>query len=143
MKPGMNTMRVVSAGGVIVDADGRVVLTARRSFAGALQWGLPKGLVEPGESNELGALREAREETGYQVSVVAPLPTIDYWYVDKATNARVHKIVHYFLMRPTGGDPTAHDDETEEVVSLLPAEALARATFKSERDVIQAALQPL
>lgn len=144
----MNTLRLVSAGGVIIDDEGRVVLTARRSFAGALQWGLPKGLVEPGESTEQGALREAREETGLEVAVVSPLPTIDYWYVDKgidmgvgqAKGARVHKIVHYFLMRPTGGDPGDHDAETEEVAFLPPAEALARATFRSERDVIKAAL---
>ena len=140
----MKTLTAVSAGGVIVDDEGRVVLTARRSFAGALQWGLPKGLVEPGESTEQGALREAREETGLEVVTVGPLPTIDYWYLDKGANkgegARVHKIVHYFLMRPTGGSPDAHDGETEEVAFLPPAEALARATFKSERDVIKAAL---
>jgi 8-oxo-dGTP pyrophosphatase MutT (NUDIX family) len=136
----VNTQRAVSAGGVIVDGEGRVVLTARRSFIGALQWGLPKGLVEPGESHEQGALREAREETGLEVAVVHPLPTIDYWYVDKGKGVRVHKIVHYYLMRPTGGDPGAHDGETEEVAFLPPDEALARATFKSERDVIKAAL---
>ena len=136
----MNTVRAVSAGGVIVDAEGRVVLTARRSFAGVLQWGLPKGLLEEGEPALDAALREAREETGYEVEVVAPLPSIDYWYVDKARDVRVHKVVHWFRMRPTGGDPAGHDAETEEVAALAPAEALARASFRSEQGVIKAAL---
>jgi len=130
---------VVSAGGVIVDGAGRVVLTGRRSFAGALQWGLPKGLVEPGEAIPDAACREAHEETGFTVEIVSPLPTIDYWYVDPA-GTRIHKFVHYFVMHPTGGDPADHDDETEEVVALAPNEVLRRASFRSERKVIEAAL---
>jgi 8-oxo-dGTP pyrophosphatase MutT (NUDIX family) len=137
----MQTETVVSAGGVILDEDGRVVLTARRTFGGDLHWGLPKGLVEPGEAVPDAARREAMEETGLEVEIVSPLPTIDYWYVDKIRSARVHKFVHYFLMRATGGDPTTHDFETEEVAVLDPSEALARASFKSERDLIRAAVE--
>jgi 8-oxo-dGTP pyrophosphatase MutT (NUDIX family) len=137
----VRTQSAVSAGGVIVDDGGRVVLTARRSFSGALQWGLPKGLVEPGEELAHAALREAEEETGLRVEIVSRLPTIDYWYVDTRRSVRVHKHVHWYLMRPTGGDPTAHDAETEEVVALPPDEAVARASFRSERGVIQVAVE--
>ncbi len=139
--PAMRTETVVSAGGVIVDEDGRAVLTARRTFGGDRQWGLPKGQVEPGESIAEAARREASEETGLEVAVLSPLPTIDYWYIDKARSVRVHKFVHYFLMRPTGGDPSAHDDETEEVAALDPQEAIRRVSFRSERAVINAALE--
>src|SRR6266436_6479803 len=138
--PPMQTQTVVSAGGVILDEAGRVVLTARRAFGGDLPWGLPEGEVEPGESVPDAARREASEETGLEVEIVSPLPTIDYWYVDKTRSARVHKFVHYFLMRTTGGDPNGHDAETEEVAALDPNEALDRASFKSEQELIRAAL---
>jgi ADP-ribose pyrophosphatase YjhB (NUDIX family) len=136
----MRTETAVSAGGVILDEEGRVVLTARRTFGGDLQWGLPKGLVEPGEAVPDAARREAIEETGLEVEIVSALPTIDYWYIDKVRSVRVHKFVHYFLMRATGGDPAAHDVETEEVGFLDPREAVDRASFKSERDLIRAAV---
>ena len=136
----MHTETVVSAGGVILDEEGRIVLTARRTFGGELHWGLPKGQVEPGEAVSDAARREAMEETGLEVEIVSPLPTIDYWYVDKIRSARVHKFVHYFLMRATGGDPAAHDFETEEVAVLDPSVAVDRASFKSEREVIRAAV---
>lgn len=135
---------MVSAGGVVVDGRGRVVLTARSSFRGDVQWGLPKGLVEKGEDRQAAAVREVREETGLEVEVVAPLPTIDYWYVQPARGGegpvRVHKFVHWFLMRPTGGDPSRHDAETIEVALLDSEEARHRVSFRSERAVIDQAL---
>lgn len=143
----VRTRTATSAGGLIVDDKGRVVLTARRSFKGDIQWGLPKGIVESGEEVEAAALREAREETGFEVELVGPLSTIDYWFVQPARTdepaMRIHKFVHYFLMRPTGGDPTHHDEETEEVALVSVEEAIDRITFANERSLIEKALESM
>lgn len=140
----MKTANLTSAGGVIVDDTGKVVLTSRRSFKGVLQFGLPKGLIEDGEDPAQAALRETKEETGLEVEILQPLPTIEYWYVqpaqDESPSRRVHKFVHFFLMRPVGGDPTLHDSETEEVLMLEPENALLQASYGSEKTVIAAAI---
>jgi 8-oxo-dGTP pyrophosphatase MutT (NUDIX family) len=41
-------------------------------------WGLAKGHVERGESPEAAAVREVREETGYEVRTARELPVLEY-----------------------------------------------------------------
>jgi 8-oxo-dGTP diphosphatase len=48
---------------------GRVLLVRRRADDGAPPWVLPGGKLEPGESPEAAAAREALEETGLTVEV--------------------------------------------------------------------------
>jgi ADP-ribose pyrophosphatase YjhB (NUDIX family) len=52
---------------VIFDAGGRVLLV--RENYDRRRWSLPGGAVEPGESDEEAAIREAAEETGVVVRV--------------------------------------------------------------------------
>ena len=68
-----------SAGGVVVDVhegEARIAVIARRNRAGRLEWCLPKGHVEPGETLVETAEREVAEETGYRVRLHRPLPPV-------------------------------------------------------------------
>jgi 8-oxo-dGTP diphosphatase len=67
--------RRVGAAAVIVDASGRVLLV--RHTYGRLNWELPGGASEPGESVIETALRELREEAG--VEALADQLTGVYW----------------------------------------------------------------
>jgi 8-oxo-dGTP pyrophosphatase MutT (NUDIX family) len=140
----VRTRSEVSAGGVVYrrsDEGVELVLAARRTRRGDLAWGLPKGLVEPDETREQTAVREVREETGLEADVEASLGEIRYFYVWEGV--RVRKVVHFFLMRATGGDVSQHDHEMEDVRWFPISIALRRATYKGEREVLQRAAQRL
>ncbi len=135
----MRTARATSAGGVILAEPlpgARIALVARRSARGALQWTLPKGTQEAGESLTETALREAREESGLEVSLIGALATIDYWFVWAPEQTRYHKFVHYFLMHAVGGDLALHDDEMEETGWFTLEEARDVMAFANERRLL-------
>jgi 8-oxo-dGTP pyrophosphatase MutT (NUDIX family) len=135
----VRTARALSAGGVVLAEprpDAPVALVAHRSVRGTLQWTLPKGAQEEGESVTQTALREVREETGLEAELIGPLDTIDYWFVWAPENTRYHKFVHYFLMRAVGGDFAEHDHEMEEAAWFEPAQARRRMSFANERKLL-------
>lgn len=113
----------------------------RRRGRDAVTWTLPKGTPDPGETIEETALREVGEETGLEVRIVAPLPSIEYAFVQDGT--RIHKTVHYFLMQPTGGDLARHDHEFERVRWIAFEEAGALLSFATERELVATAADRL
>jgi 8-oxo-dGTP pyrophosphatase MutT (NUDIX family) len=136
------TRTEASAGGVVYRLGPQgpeVVLASRRTKRGDLAWGLPKGLIEPNESPDATAVREVREETGIEAEIEEDLGEISYFYFWEGV--RVRKSVRFYLMRATGGDPSMHDHEMEEVRWFPLAEAPRRATFRSERDLLAKAVQ--
>ena len=136
----MKTTRQTSAGGVLVrhgEGGPEVVLASRRTRRGELVWGLPKGLVESGESAEDTAVREVREETGYSGKVRQTLGDVSYWFVWEGT--RIRKTVHFFLMEDLGEAPGERDAEMEEVRWFPIEEAVRTAGFDSEKDMIRRA----
>lgn len=133
----MRTKHQVSAGGVLVrrTREGpQTLLAARRLRSGELAWGLPKGLVEEGESLEETARREVLEETGWEGNTVATLGEIAYWFVWEGE--RIHKTVHFFLMEAQGGDTSRRDREMEDVRWFPLEEARKVVRFASEREVL-------
>jgi 8-oxo-dGTP diphosphatase len=52
---------------------GKIVLVKRGKEPYRGLWALPGGGIEPGETNEEAALREAKEETGLTVELIEPL----------------------------------------------------------------------
>ncbi len=105
------------------------------------RWQLPKGLVDPGERPETTAIREVREEAGLQAEIVEKLKLVEYWY--QATVAgrrvRIHKFVHFFLMKYLSGEVADHDHEVNEARWMEVGQAIETIAFKSERAVLEQA----
>lgn len=68
-------------------------------------WALPGGFVNYGESLEEAAVREAREETSLDVTLVRQFHT----YSDPSRDPRQHTITTVFIGK-AGGTPVADDD---------------------------------
>ncbi len=135
-----------SAGGVVYrragDSGLEVVLVAR---PGERLWALPKGKPEQGESVEQTAVREVSEETGLQVALDGsePIGSIRYTYEVPGRPGRVYKVVHHYLMRPTGGDLDRHDAEYDLVEWYDAHEACKRMTYPNERAIVERAIETL
>jgi 8-oxo-dGTP pyrophosphatase MutT (NUDIX family) len=110
-------VREYSAGGLVFDDHGRVAIIARHSRSGHLEWCLPKGHIEKGETPQQTAVREVHEETGILGEVVDSIATIDYWFT--GTSQRVHKLVHHFALRQIGGELTVEGDPDHEAEDAI------------------------
>lgn len=115
----------------------RVALIGRLDRRGRLLWSLPKGHLETGETAEDAAVREVEEETGIRGRVLAPLGTIDYWFV--AEDRRVHKTVHHYLLEAAGGELSDEDLEVDEVAWVPMGELRERLAYAGERRLAEAA----
>jgi 8-oxo-dGTP pyrophosphatase MutT (NUDIX family) len=100
---------------VVRAAGGIVLRTAAGRFEVAVvhrpkydDWSLPKGKLEPDETDEQAAVREVEEETGMRCALDGELPPVRY----RDSQGR-DKVVRYWRMHVVEGSfsPTAEIDE--------------------------------
>ncbi len=129
----------ISAGGVVFRRTGEGGVEVALIATPGGRWALPKGLVEKGESLESTALREVQEETGLEAEIVGRLDPIEYWYwwQEEGQKVRHHKKVYFFLMAYRSGDVADHDFEVEDVRWFPIDEAIQKASYPLERQVLQ------
>jgi len=133
----LRTVHETSAGGLVIDGidkpreEQMAALIGRVDRRGRTLWSLPKGHIEKGETAEQTAIREVAEETGIHAHVLTALGSIDYWFVTEGR--RVHKTVHHYLMRFSGGELCDADVEVSEVAWVPVAELPHRLAYADER----------
>lgn len=91
------------AADVVIELESGIVLIERRNPP--YGWALPGGFVDPGETVEQAAVREAAEETGLDVRLTCLLGC----YSDPARDPRGHTASLVFVAAAEG-EPQARDD---------------------------------
>lgn len=137
--------REVSAGGVVVrERDGVFELAAIRP-RGKTVWALPKGHVDPGETPEVTAAREVREETGLTAKLVGKLGDIRYVY--QFRGQRIFKLVSFFLFTHDEGTINVIDEkmrvEVDEAAWIPLEQSDKLLAYKGEKEMAQKARELL
>lgn len=114
---------------ILNDRREQVVLILREDFR---IWGVPGGGLEPGESCEEAAIREALEETGYHVALER--------YVGSYQRPQLNDLRHIFRAQITGGQPLSSGPETLEV-RWFPVDKLPSRLTPSAREIVADALR--
>ncbi|OGL45106.1 MAG: NUDIX hydrolase [Candidatus Schekmanbacteria bacterium RBG_13_48_7] len=89
---------------IIIELAGDNIILIERSNPPA-GWAIPGGFVDYGESLEQAAVREAKEETGLDVTLIRQFHT----YSDPDRDSRFHTITTVYIATATG-EPSAGDD---------------------------------
>jgi ADP-ribose pyrophosphatase YjhB (NUDIX family) len=116
----------LSAGGLVIDARGRIALVRQRNRRGRWHWTLPKGRIDRGETVEAAALREVYEETGLRARIVRPIVLHE---------GRLH-FTQFFEMT-VERDDGQHDSETKEMRMVTFAEAAGMLRRARDLRVLQ------
>ncbi len=120
---------VQAAGGMVVrrhNGSLEVVLVHRPAQQ---DWSVPKGKLEEGETYELAALREVREETGMSCRLLRFIGHTDY--VDRKGRP---KAVAYWVMAAVGGFFTPNT-EVDELRWLSPEHAGGQLSYPRDREL--------
>jgi len=88
----------------LIDLPGRPIVLIERRYPPS-GWAIPGGFVDVGESVETAAVREAREETGLSVHLLALLGI----YSDPRRDSRGHTVTAVYVAE-AHGTPIAADD---------------------------------
>lgn len=118
--------RASTADGAATDAV-EVALVHRPRYD---DWSLPKGKLDPGETEPVAAVREVEEETGYAAELGRRLASVSY-PVEQGT-----KRVRYWAARALGGE-FVPNSEVDELLWLPVSAAMKRLQYPHDRKVLR------
>jgi 8-oxo-dGTP diphosphatase len=131
----------------VVCLRGQEVLLIKRGTPPRLgQWSVPGGRLEWGETLQVAALRELKEETGVDAQLLGLIDVIDGVFParpspdGKGGEITRHYVLIDYAARWTGGEPVAGDDAAE-ARFVSRDEAMALVEWEETRRVIAEAFE--
>lgn len=105
-------------------------------YKGNLGWGMPKGWIDKGESSQMAAIREVKEEGGVEAKIVGKLDNLKVFFKDEKGEL-VMKTITYYLMEWDKDCPEEMDDETEEVRWVTLKQGLEMLAYANEKKLLE------
>jgi 8-oxo-dGTP pyrophosphatase MutT (NUDIX family) len=133
------TTWIPAAGGVIENAEGKILLIKRRGY-----WDLPKGKLDRGETSKSAAIRECIEETGLGEILLGPKLHETYHIYRENNNQRVLKRTKWFAMNYNGSKQAIPQSEEgiTQIVWEQPDQALNYTPmFENIKNVLRTFIQ--
>jgi 8-oxo-dGTP diphosphatase len=115
-KVGHDLLMFPTVSAVVVN-DGGAILLCQRADNHA--WGIPAGMVDPGEQPAGAVVREVLEETGVDI-VIDRLAGVALHEVTYPNGDLCHMLNTWFRAHPVGGDARVNDDESAAVGWFAP-----------------------
>ena len=127
-----------SAGGVVIQNNEVLLIysASRNSYA------FPKGTIDEGETKDITAIREVKEETGYNVEILDFLGDYTFEFDSKDGN-RYRKTVSYYLMQLNDFEapqPNLQEGEDFENLWITLDKACDILTFEDSKAILKLAL---
>jgi len=133
-----------------IQKDNKILLLNHKKLE---KWLPPGGHIEEGETPEEAAVREAKEETGYKISVVDPFENINELEetenLPKPININLHEIKneHYhcdfaYMAKVVDKDEATHSEE-HLGVKWFSKDDINSEDFEIPRNVVETALKIL
>lgn len=128
-----------SSGGLIFKKKNKLIEIALIAIKNGNIWTIPKGLIDKGETAEEAAIREIAEETGLHGEIIKYIGEKSYWFYMKDTNIKCKKTVVYYLLKYLNGEVKDHSWEVDEAKWFNIDEAILKASYKSDKEIIKKA----
>jgi mutator protein MutT len=111
-KVGHEKIILVFAGGCIFNEKGEVLLQKRGD---SNKWGFPGGAIELGETPQMAAIREVKEETGLDVVVNNLIGIYTDTCMEYSNGDKAHSILIAYELNVIGGKMFCDKEETVEL----------------------------
>ena len=131
--PSRSASKIVHAAGVVLwrpgyrESAAEIAVIHRPRYD---DWSLPKGKVDPGETEPVTAVREVFEETGHHVHLGRRIATVTYPIAERT------KKVRYWSARSLGGS-FVPNNEVDDLVWLSAPAAIKKVSYAYDRKVLR------